>query len=342
MTPRLTPQGREAYQTISDSFPPILREERMLKIDWLVNLMMAEKGISEGEQEMVITAAKFISRPSQKSRFDRIFGGGEPRQGVKAAYQSLEGYYGRPRLVKRWPPVAGKPEKLPREMKVLAFCGSNRKGGNSDALVTEALRGATKAGAQVVDKIYLGDLNIKRCINVYMQRDLLSAREIDPSLEVEYCTHSGDLQSLEHRGYCRLEDDMPGVYRKIAEADVIIIGFPIINGWEGDIVTAFQERWQRYTGCLINDRAGEGRRAMVIGTWGTNDTGAYDNIIEVVINRLNVYHYQVVEALSACGFAGMLSGLDEEGKGIIRRYPQEMQKAYQAGRNLVTGQDIQP
>lgn len=338
MTPRLTPEAREAYETISDWFPPILREEKRRKIDWLVSLMMAEKGVTDGEKEMVVKAAQFISRPSQKSRFDGLMGAGTPREVVKMAYQSLAGYYGRPRLVKRWPPVPGKPEKSPQEMKVLAFCGSNREGGNSDSLVTEALRGATEAGAQVVDKIYLSKLDIKRCENIYMQRDVLSTRDIDPSLDPDYCCYSEDLRSLEHRGYCRLDDDMPGVYQKIAEADAIIIGFPIMNGWEGDIVTAFQERWQRYTACIISDRVGEGRRAMVIGTWGTNDIDAYDNIIEVVINRLNVHHYLVVEALSACGFAGMLSGLDEEGKGIIRRYPQEMAKAYQAGRNLVTGE----
>ena len=335
----LTPEAKEAYEDISNSFPPILRAEKMLKMDWLISLMITGKGVTDGDKEMVVTAARFISRPSSKSRFDKMMGIAEAREVVKTGYQSLEGYYNRPKLVKRWPPVPGKPEKSPREMKVLAFCGSNRERGNCDALITEALRGATEAGAQVVDKIYLSKLDIKRCDNAYMRRDILSTRETDPSLEPDYCPYSRDLQSEEHPGYCTLADDMPEVYRKLVEADAIIIGFPIINGWEGDILTAFQERWQRYTGCVINNRVGKGRRAMVIGTWGTNDVDAYDNIIEVVINRLNLYHYQVVEALSACGFAGMLSGLDEEGKGVILRHPKEMEKAYQAGRNLVTGQD---
>ncbi|MFH0942430.1 MAG: NAD(P)H-dependent oxidoreductase [Chloroflexota bacterium] len=339
MAPRLEPQAHEAYQAVMESFPPILRNDKMRRIDWLVGLMMAEKGVAEGDKGMVITAARFISRPSLKARYDKMMGIGEAREVVKTTYQSLEGYYSRPRLVKRWPPVAARPVKPPREMKVLAFCASDRKEGNSDRLVSEAVRGATGAGARFIDKIYLRDLNIRRCENLYMQRDIVGAWEVEPEMEFNYCAYSRDFKGMEKRGYCTLDDDMPRVYEKIKEADAIILGFPIINGWEGDVVTAFQERWQRYTGCVVTDRAGEGRRAMVIGTWGTNDIEAYDNIIEVVINRLNIYHYLVVEAISACGFAGLLSGLDEEGKGVIQRYPEELKKAYQAGRNLVTGED---
>ncbi|MDD4924849.1 MAG: flavodoxin family protein, partial [Dehalococcoidales bacterium] len=337
MTPRLTPEGSQAYKEIVESFPAILQPEKAGRIDWLVGLMMAEKGVAEGDKEMVVTAARFISRPSSKARYDKMMGIGEAREVVKTGYQSLDGYYNRPRLVKRWPPIAVKPEKPPREMKVLAFCASERRGGNSDLLISEALRGAAEVGAQIMDKIYLCDINIKRCANVYMQRDIVGAWEMDPDMKFNYCEYSSGFKSMKDRGSCTLDDDMPRVYEKIKEADAIIIGFPIINGWEGEVVTSFQERWQRYTGCVITDRVGEGRRAMVIGTWGTLDIQGYDNIVEVVINRLNTFHYLVVEAISACGFAGLLSGLDEEEKGVISRYPEEMKKAYQAGRNLVTG-----
>lgn len=339
MTPRLTPEAQQAYKEVLDTFPAILQPDKAGRIDWLVGLQMAQKGVSEGDKAMVITAARFISRPSSKARYDRMIGTAEARETVKTGYQSIEGYYSRPREVKRWPPVAAKPAKPPREMKVLAFCASDRKEGNSDMLVDEAVRGATEAGAQLLDKIHLPDLDIRRCQNLYMQRDIVGAWELDPDMQFNYCEYSRDFKGMKNKGTCTLDDDMPRVYEKIKAADAIVFGFPIINGWEGEVVTAFQERWQRYTGCVITDRAGEGRRAMVIGTWGTSDIQAYDNIIEVVINRLNLYHYQVVEAISACGFAGLLSGLDEEGKGVIRRYPEEMKKAYQAGRNLVTGED---
>lgn len=338
MTPRLTPEAQQAYKEVLDTFPAILQPDKAGRIDWLVELQMAQKGISEGDKAMVITAARFISRPSSKARYDRMMGQGETRETVKTGYQTFEGYYNRPREVKRWSPVVAKTQKPARDMKVLAFCASDRKGGNSDMLVDEAARGATDAGAALLDKIYLPDLDIKHCRSLYMQRDIVGAWEVDPDMAFNYCDYSRDFKGLKNKGTCTLDDDMPKVYEKIKQADAIIFGFPIINGWEGEVVTSFQERWQRYTGCVITDRAGEGRRAMVIGTWGTGDIHAYDNIIEVVINRLNTFRYNVVEALSACGFAGLLSGLDEAGKGVIKRYPEEMKKVYQAGRNLVTGE----
>ena len=334
MVPRLTLEAQKAYQEVIETFPAILHPDKANRIDWLVSLQMAEKGVSEGTKEMVITAARFISRPSAKARYDRMMGLGETRETVKTGYQSLEGYYIRPREVKRWPPVVAKPAKPPREMKVLAFSASDRKNGNSDMLVSEAVRGATDAGASLLGKIYLPDLNIKHCESLYMQRDIVGAWELDPDIVFNYCNYSRDFKSLKNKGCCTLDDDMPRVYEQLKAADAIVFGFPIINGWEGEVVTSFQERWQRYTGCAITDRVGEGRRAMVIGTWGTSDIQAYDNIVEVVINRLNTFHYNVVEAISACGFAGLLSGLDEEGKGVIKRYPEEMKKAYLAGRNL--------
>ena len=54
--------------------------------------------------------------------------------------------------------------------------------------------------------------------------------------------------------------------------------------------------------------------------------------------RLWVSGIETVELLSACGFGGMLRGLDNERKGIILRFPKELEKAYQAGKSLVTGE----
>jgi len=47
-------------------------------------------------------------------------------------------------------------------MKVLSVVGSPRKGGNTDILVDEVLRGARETGGEV-EKIFLNDLEIKPC-----------------------------------------------------------------------------------------------------------------------------------------------------------------------------------
>lgn len=338
MPPRLNQAAQAAYDQVKTWFPPILAAAKLEIIDWMIDLQMAKKGVSEGELEMVVAAGRLVSRPSSKVRFDKLLGIEVPRAEAKAAYESLAGYYGSPCTVRRWTPVPFKNEKNPTETHVLGISGSNRPGGNTDILIDEVLRGAAEAGA-TVEKVRLSETDIKRCENRYMQRDFFSTLAIAPELELEFCIHSRGLKSNEDKGYCVLEDDMPALYAKIQAADAVVIGFPCINGWEGDLLTAFQERWQRYEGCQISQRIGPGRRGMVIGTWGTNDVQAYDNNVEYIINKLNLRGFPAVEAISACGFAGMLSGIDENREGLVKRFPEEMAHAVAAGRHLVLGGD---
>ena len=77
---------------------------------------------------------------------------------------------------------------------------------------------------------------------------------------------------------------------------------------------------------------------MVIGTWAYPDVDTYDHVIAEITMRLWVSGVETVEAISACGFGGMLRGLDDKRKGLILRFPREMEKAYQAGKSLVTGE----
>jgi hypothetical protein len=52
---------------------------------------------------------------------------------------------------------------------------------------------------------------------------------------------------------------------------------------------------------------------------------------------LKLHKIETVEAISACGFEGILHGLDEKKRGTIEKFPQELRKAYEAGVGLVTG-----
>lgn len=84
-------------------------------------------------------------------------------------------------------------------MKVLAISGSPRKGGNSDILVDEFLRGASDAGAET-EKIYLQDLSISPCRACYGCRG---------------------------KGRCVQNDDEDSVLEKLIEADAIILSSPV-------------------------------------------------------------------------------------------------------------------
>lgn len=84
--------------------------------------------------------------------------------------------------------------------KVLILSGSPRRGGNSDLLCGEFLRGAEAAGNQV-EKIFLRDKKIAPCNACY------------------FCAKSG--------GKCAIQDDMGEILDKMQAADVIVMASPV-------------------------------------------------------------------------------------------------------------------
>ncbi len=84
--------------------------------------------------------------------------------------------------------------------KVLILSGSPRKGGNSDLLCDEFMRGATENGNQV-EKIFVHSQTIAPCNACYYCRD--------------------------HQGECVLKDDMNMILDKIQWADVIVMASPV-------------------------------------------------------------------------------------------------------------------
>ena len=84
--------------------------------------------------------------------------------------------------------------------KVLILAGSPRKGGNSDLLCDEFLKGALEAGNSG-EKIFIQSKKIAPCMGCY------------------YCQKSG--------GECAIKDDMKEVLDKIFEADVIVLSSPV-------------------------------------------------------------------------------------------------------------------
>ena len=84
--------------------------------------------------------------------------------------------------------------------KVLIISGSPRKGGNSDLLCDEFMRGAVDAGNNVT-KIRAAEKKIGFCSACY------------------YCRKSG--------GVCAKKDDMTDILQKIIDADVIVLASPV-------------------------------------------------------------------------------------------------------------------
>ena len=84
--------------------------------------------------------------------------------------------------------------------KVLILSGSPRKGGNSDLLCDEFMRGAAEAGNET-EKIRVAEKKIGYCTACY------------------YCQTSG--------GVCAKKDDMAQLLQKIIDADVIVLASPV-------------------------------------------------------------------------------------------------------------------
>ena len=83
---------------------------------------------------------------------------------------------------------------------VLILSGSPRKGGNSDLLCGEFLRGAAEAGNQV-EKIFL------------------RGKKVAPCNACDYCKTSGCR--------CAISDDMAEILDKMQAADVIVMASPV-------------------------------------------------------------------------------------------------------------------
>lgn len=84
--------------------------------------------------------------------------------------------------------------------KVLILSGSPRKGGNSDLLCDEFMRGAIEAGNDAA-KIRIAEKKIGCCSACYYCRD--------------------------HSGVCAKKDDMAEILQKMIDADVIVLSSPV-------------------------------------------------------------------------------------------------------------------
>lgn len=103
---------------------------------------------------------------------------------------------------------------------VIVLAGSPRKGGNSDLLCDELMRGARESG-HTVQKIYLQELKIGSCKACYGCRGT---------------------------GTCVQKDDMKELLDKMIAADVIVLATPVyFYSMDGQMKTMIDRTLPRYT-----------------------------------------------------------------------------------------------
>jgi multimeric flavodoxin WrbA len=192
-------------------------------------------------------------------------------------------------------------------MKVLGLFGSPRRGGNTDLLLEEALKGAQTEGAEV-ERLHLTDFNIIPC------RECLE------------CFNDGK---------CIILDDMQKIYPKLLRADIIILASPIffygVTGWAKALIDRCQALWSRKY--ILKDeclgRKGKRRKGFFISVGGTKGKRVFQGAILTVKYFLDVLNAEYV---------GELVLREVDAKGDILKHPEALEQAFEVGRRLVLGQ----
>ncbi|HEX9860286.1 MAG TPA: flavodoxin family protein [Nitrospirota bacterium] len=181
-------------------------------------------------------------------------------------------------------------------MKILAVLGSARRGGNTETLMREALKGA---GAPDTSIHAVSEMGIAGCLGC------MGCRMPDSE-------------------GCVVDDDMGGLYRLLIDADAIILGAPIYYGEVTGQMKVFMDRWYALRDSGRNLRIPTGKKVLFIVTQGAEKENTYDTVSTRLKRVLEKYgmHAEVLVA----------SGL--EGKADASERPDLLEKAFRAGKRL--------
>lgn len=181
-------------------------------------------------------------------------------------------------------------------MKVLGLVGSPRRGGNSEAMVAAVLKGAEKAGAQTT-MINLTQLKFGGCVA---------------------CMH------CRSHGECAVKDDMQKVYKEIAAADALAVGFPIYMFTMNAQTKAFVDRLFPYIDAQF--KAKHTKPTVLAVAQGNPEAGAFLKNLEWASGALGMLGFPVQKTLV---------GSSGNRPGEVGQRPELMREAEEAGAALV-------
>ena len=189
-------------------------------------------------------------------------------------------------------------------MKVLGIMGSPRRQSNTDILLDKALEGAREAGAEV-------------------EKVLVSKLEISPCLEIYACRKDGN---------CAIKDDMQLLYKKLLEADHIILASPMffygVTSQAKAVIDRCQALWVRKHVLGMGKEDKRVRRGAFISVGATRGEKLFDGAVLTV-----KYFFDAI----GVKYSGdlLVRGIDD--KGQIREHPAALEDAFRLGQELVRG-----
>ena len=185
-------------------------------------------------------------------------------------------------------------------MKVLGINGSPRIGGNTDILLDKVLEGAGSKGAEI-EKVILNKLKFSPC---------------------QECEGIGD------DGECVIHDDMHELYKKIKDADILVLASPVFFGSLSAqtkmMVDRFQCVWHlKYM--LNKDTGYRKKKAVFVSVEGSKRNDFFENAKSIAKNLF---------ATINADYQGELfcSGVGE--KAGILNHPGCLKKAFELGEKL--------
>jgi len=188
-------------------------------------------------------------------------------------------------------------------LRVLGIAGSPRRGGNTDLLLAEVMKGATSRGAEV-KTIILNDLEIAPC---------------------QHC--DGCLET----GRCKVKDDMQMVYQELERADRIVLASPIqfmgVTAQTKAMIDRCQALWVRKY-ILKQPPLGDKRerKGLFISVGGMKLANLFEPALATVKALFKVLDIAYAGDL-------LFPGIDE--KGAITKHPTALKQAFLAGQKLV-------
>ncbi|MEM2154555.1 MAG: flavodoxin family protein [Nitrososphaeria archaeon] len=166
-------------------------------------------------------------------------------------------------------------------MKVIGISSSPRRGGNTEILVLESLKGASLLGAET-NFLRLSDLNINPCCGC---------------------------QSCVKDGVCIIEDDMQIVYRNLIEADGIIIGSPVYFWSVSALAKIFMDRTYALRYPTRKLRGKVGGAIAVAAHRGCSHTLS-------TINNFFLHHKMIVIGLGVSGYASQEGDVRKDERAV--------------------------
>lgn len=180
--------------------------------------------------------------------------------------------------------------------KVLGIVGSPRRGGNTDLLVDEVLKGAKEIGAET-EKIFLHKLKINPCdgCNVCFKNE---------------------------KGNCKYEDDFEEVKQKMEENDTWIIGTPIYWWGPTAITKAFIDRWYQHN---ITEQFFKDKNMILVVSSGGGSESYSRHVVGMMEDIAKYVGINFKEKIIATGV---------NKRGDVKNRPEILKKAINAGKNI--------